>query len=217
MTACPANVAFGISLEEASIAMGSLATLVAGGIVAYKKVVRPILRHFHDRSQKVQEREAVIQGMVQKVNTIATDLQPNSGSSLRDVINGLKCSIEAIDYKLVLMGKVNEAMTQDGPAYFRCTPQGENTEVNRTYYRMLKCGKQELLGNGWRNFMAPMTSREEYDQEWKPAFQEGREVSFTINFLDTDGATVAADVHAYPIPGSDGQVIEYLGFVRPKK
>ena len=182
--------------------VGLVVTIITSVLILYTKVVKPLASHI----KAAQDREEQFSKVVNQVQAISHELVPNSGCSLRD-------AVDRIEYKLVIMERVSEAIQQDGKnAMFRCTPDGKNVDVNRTYCRLLKCSKQELMGFGWRNFLA--CSNGESDKEWKTAFKEGREVNFTINYTTSEGESILADVHAYPIQGLNGEeVVQYLGII----
>ena len=180
----------------------------------FTKGIKPVIAHANRVSSLMEDVEVVVKqhkemdfdSLVKDVRWIIADLRPNSGSSLRD-------AVDRIEERLVTMERTNEVMYQDGPiALFRCTPDGRNTDVNRTYCRFLKCTKEELLGYGWRNFIEDRLNQSG-DDVWKDPYAEGREVEFELNFRASDGTLVIFDAHAYPIKDKDENVIQYLGLL----
>ncbi len=214
-------VEYGLSLTVVATHVATVSGLVIGAGVIWAKVIMPIgvfvshhattVSHLLDNAKKVVEQHQNMDfaKLVEDVQFIIHDLKPNSGTSLRDVV-------DRIEIRLALVDRVNWALRQDGPVgIFRCDKQGKNIEVNRTYCRWLGVGADELLGHGWRRFLAAPSNRTDYDAEWAAAFDQGREVEFRIDLRSVDGETGRYDVHAYPITSHAGEVAEYLGVLRP--
>ena len=189
---------FEMGLKTVATDVGFAAAIIAGLGVIFEKFVKPFFCHVQN-----------VNALVRDIQIVVHDLKPNSGFSMRD-------AIDRIEAKVSLVDRINWAVRQDGPVgIFRCDADGRNLEVNRTYCRWLGVGADELLGHGWRRFLTAGSSREDYDQEWKAAFQQGREVEFRIDLRTVDGADSQYDVHAYPITTHAGDVSEYLGVLRP--
>ncbi len=212
------HLGFGYSLETISLKVGLVAGIVTGVAVIYTKAIKPALQHVHVVSKLLDDVREVVDShsgvdfdkLVEDVRWIISDLRPNSGSSLRD-------AVDRIEEKLIIMEKRDSAIHQDSPiALFRCTPQGKNMDVNRTFCRFLKCSKEELLDYGWRNFLGNSEDANQYQYFWDESSSQGREVSLQVDFRATDGASVGLEVHAYPITGKEGTVVEYLGMLYPR-
>lgn len=212
------HVGFDHSLESISVKVGLVAAIVSGVAVIYTKAVKPALQHVSVVSRLLDDVREVVDShknvdfdeLVEDVRWIISDLRPNSGSSLRD-------AVDRIEEKLIVMEKRDSAIHQDSPvALFRCTPQGKNMDVNRTFCRFLKCSKEELLDYGWRNFLSNSEDAKQYQHFWDESSSQGREVSLQVDFRATDGSSVGLEVHAYPITGKDGSVVEYLGMLYPR-
>jgi PAS domain-containing protein len=143
------------------------------------------------------------------VQVIKSDLHPNGGSSLRD-------AIDRIEVKVISAERISWAMNRDATTgIFKCTSEGKNLEVNRTYCRWLEASTEELLEFGWRKFLTGASAREGYDQEWKSAFKDGRELEFRIDFKTTSGVVKHFQVHTYPLHDKTGQAHQYLGVLTP--
>lgn len=187
-----------MSLKTVAADVGFVAAIIAGLGVIFEKFVKPFFFHIQN-----------VNALVKDIQVVVHDLKPNSGFSMRD-------AIDRIEAKVSLVDRVNWAIRQDGPVgIFRCDAKGCNIEVNRTYCRWLGVGADELMGHGWRRFLAGGSGAGDYDLEWKSAFQQGREIEFRIDLRTVDGTTGQYDVHAYPITTHAGEVVEYLGVLRP--
>jgi len=204
------------SLEAIAFETALVAGIITSVGVIYQKAIKPTIDHIHKVSGLMKDIEEVVEQhknldfptLVVDVRKIIADIKPNSGSSLRE-------AVDRIESRSIMMERTCEAFHQDGPvALFRCTTDGRNIDVNRTYCRLLKCTKEELTGYGWRNFLRASVDPS-YDDVWRPSFEEGREVEFSIEFKDSDGNPVDLDVHAYPISDTQGEIVQYLGLLYP--
>lgn len=194
--------------------LGALAGILTFALVFWKKVFIPFRRHLKSIKSLVSDVETIVElhhkidfaDMVGIVKTILSDLRPNGGTSLRD-------AVDRIEAKLIQMERVQGALRQDGPiGIYRCTTDGKNIEVNRTYARWLGCTEKDLLGFGWKNFIVT-NGDENPDDLWYVAFQEGREIEMRQTLQSVTGETFWCDIHAYPITDKEGNVIQYLGIL----
>lgn len=191
------------SLEVIATKLGVLAALVTSATIVWKKAIAPLLNKATDYFDKISS-------MIKDVEEIRREIKPNGGSSIKDAVN-------RIEARLINMEHVQSALRQDGPmGIFQCKTDGRNIDVNRTYCRLLKCTKEELLDFGWKNFISE-ESRESYEIDWKDAFEDGREISATLNFVSRDGEIINTDVRCYPITDISGEVVQYLGILTPNK
>ena len=134
-------------------------------------------------------------------------LLPEAGSLVAD--------IDQLRDKISREKHFAEAVFQDCPyGIFRCDIEGRNTHVNRTYARWLGVGKDELLGHKWRTFLVGNSTNEDYDEEWKHAFSQGREVEFSIELRTSSFKHRAFNIHAYPIFNHKNEVVEYVGLIK---
>lgn len=191
----------GWSLEIIAAKLGVITAIITSETILWKKAIGPLLSKTSDHFEKVSS-------MIKSVEEIRKEIRPNGGTSIKDAIN-------RIEARLINMEHVQSALRQDGPmGIFQCKVDGSNIDVNRTYSRILECTKEELIGFGWKNFLHEEV-KEAYDQGWKEAFQEGREISFPIKLKSRTGKIIEADVRAYPITDMSGEVVQYLGILTP--
>lgn len=181
--------------ESISKVIGSITAILGFLYGGYKFIIKPV---------------ALI---VQKTDIIYKEVTPNGGGSIKDYIKSIKDKTEKIEEKLILLSNLEKTFREDAPtAIFECRKDGFNTYVNRTYCKWMGASREDLLGFGWRNYLSSFSVRTDYDDEWKEAFNEGREVKFTITFKNKrSGKRFYCDVHAYPIKGISGEVEQYLG------
>lgn len=191
-------------LETAGKIVGSLTAIAGFGFAVWKYIIKPIVKHFET---------------VAKIDEIYKEVKPNGGSSIKDGIQRLEDTILSVDEKITIIQETQDAFREDGPVgVFECSVEGENSYVNRTYAKWLGASKSDLMGFGWKNYLASFSLKEDYDNEWKQAFQEGREVQFPIAFKKAStGEKFFCDIHAYPITNQEGVVEKYLGILYKEK
>lgn len=134
-------------------------------------------------------------------------LLPEAGSLVGD--------IDSLKAKLSRSEHFARAVFQDCPyGIFRCNIEGKNIEVNRTYCRWLGVGENELLGHKWRTFLVGESVHDNYDDEWREAFSQGREVEFSIELRTSSFKHLRFYIHAYPIFDHKNEVVEYVGLMK---
>lgn len=137
---------------------------------------------------------------------IEKELSPNGGGSVVD-------AIRRIESKMIVQESTDAAILMDyNIGIFRCDIYGKNTYVNRTYARMLKTGREDLMGHGWKNFLR-RDERERYAQVWSNAFADSREFEDVVEFQDSEKKTVKVIVHGYPLPDSNNKIVGFMGMV----
>lgn len=88
-------------------------------------------------------------------------------------------------------------LSDDGA--FQCTPAGSYTFVNLTFARMLGVGKADLLGNQWKNYIAPEDAAR-FLAANAAALAEHRPFNDRCHMVRSDGDRILVDVTMYPDP-----------------
>lgn len=133
-------------------------------------------------------------------------LSPNGGSSISD-------AIKRIEAHLVAREQFQYAIMQDtNLGYFKCSIDGKNEWVNRTFARFLGCGASELIGYGWKKFIRA-DELERYNGVLQQAFSDGCEFEDVVEFTDVQGRTVPLKISVSAMHGLKGEVIGYVGQV----
>jgi PAS domain S-box-containing protein len=148
---------------------------------------------------------------------MAKEMKPNGGSSLRDSVEGLKGSIDAILSTVVKLDQRQVAISQhNDKGIFESDQNGDFIFVNRAFCHITKRTPEEAYGRGWKVFICP-EEREAVTDEWYNCVKERRDFTMTFNYLLTDGSKVKVNCHAYVLKDAKAQVIGYMGFVVPTK
>lgn len=133
------------------------------------------------------------------VDFIAKELKPNSGTSLRDAVDGVKKSsqrtemiLQEIDQRLAsveLAQKVYIDIDSQVPI-FQTDVKGSLVWANKAFVNFVRIPLNELSGHGWQTIIE-QSERDKVRKEWDLAISENRvfEYCFRI-FIDNSAQTV---------------------------
>lgn len=172
------------------------ALVIWGTLKALKKwVTTPIKSHFDK-----------IHSVVEKIDKIEREFNPNSGGSLKDHISRL--SVELSEVK---QGQRAQMAYETNPV-FESDRDGHCIYANRAYLRMLGVGLEEVEGAGWKSFIHP-ESRELVFKEWEAAVRDQRDFKLTYKFLAADGHEICASCEAFAIKNDKKELLKYIGTI----
>lgn len=188
--------------ESSGVVAGALAAIWGIFKLAYKPTVAAIMatKEFY-------------------VNTkfLAKEMKPNGGSSLKDSVEGLKHSIDAILSTVVRLDQRQIAIANHSDkGIFEADLNGDTIFVNRAYCRICGRSPEEVLGKGWKSLVHP-EERDKVVEEWYSCVKERRDFIMAYKILRSDGTTIIVDSHAYVLRDLKGQTIGYMGFISPIK
>lgn len=132
---------------------------------------------------------------------ISSQLRPNGGTSLFDVVHALAAAQRARD-------------DRDQAALFWTDADGRVTHANRAYQQLTGKTAEELRGTGWVNCVA-VEERERVLDLWRDAVAEGRELDDRYLLRDARGELVGCAVHATRLLSAAGRLLGYYGELRP--
>ena len=137
---------------------------------------------------------------------VKKELTYNGGSSTLD-------AIRRIENRIIEQEYAQNALVLDSEnGFFRCSLDGQNKWVNRTYARYLGCGTSELLGFGWKRFIKTDELRR-YNNVWQDAFKDGCEFEDVVEFTDVDHKSIKLQIATCPIIDDKGKILSYVGTV----
>lgn len=169
------------------IAVGSL--IVTGGLWVVRMLLtgRKQVKGLFDR----------VDSLAKTVDTIADQFKPNGGSSLYDRIE----SISARQW--------NFAETLPQPI-FETDETGACTKANSGYMRLSERSLNELLGNGWENFIHP-DDRAKVFEDWQDAITRRRAFEGNFRVRSKSGKVYRVTAYATPITTPSGRLVAYVG------
>jgi PAS domain S-box-containing protein len=160
-----------------------------------------------------------IDGLDNRVKRVEEQVHTNSGGSMMDSVKRIECNLGELheDHRTLSMkfdlAEVRQGflMRAQGLAYFETDRTGANSYVSPQFYHdILGATEEELMGQGWRNFMDPHDI-EEFECEWVRAFQHRIRVEFDLPMLHAGGQKIWVRVILEPVGPEDPDM--FLGLV----
>ena len=143
-----------------------------------------------------------------QLDRIEDELKPNSGSSLRDVVDQIARKQSDFDAFLSASLNIHEE------AVFRTDAEGHVIFTNRAHQRLTGFSTGEAYGEGWVNYLAPY-ERDRMQKTWREVVATGRELNETITFIRPDGEEYDVRAHVYRERDKNGSIRGYLGIIYP--
>jgi len=166
----------------------------------YLTGVGTLNKRIHEVSEKLDNALRLNTETLAVVAKIRSELQPNGGSSLHDVVHSILAAQRARD-------------DRDDTSLFWTDAEGRMTHVNRAYLQLSGRTREELLGTGWVNVIAS-DDRYRITKLWRDAISEQRD--FDETFLVQDMTTNTQQIHARAtrLLGTGGRLLGYYGELR---
>lgn len=180
------------------------APAIMAGLLGWWAIRRKQLKAWREaRKARKEAFDAMIAGWPEHCRTVACiskEVSPDGGGSLADAVRRTETSLRDMgdavgEIRGVL--RTQSDMSDDGE--FQCTPAGINTFVNLPYARLLGVGTDDLLGNQWKNFIAPEEATA-FLAANAAALAEHRPFNGRCYMVRSDGDRVLVDVTMYPDP-----------------
>jgi len=180
-------------LANLPIYVGALSAIFGVLVFIHKKLVKPAIKALEHYCR-----------MSNKVDMIASEMVPNGGHSLKDIVH-------RIEKEVMLSSERYKAIMADSTsAIFETDKSGRCVWVNRTYAKVTQRMPAELMGHGWVNAIA-IKDREQLVENWEKAVRQDRELIQTFSFQTPTGELIPATVHSYKMVGRDNDTLGYLG------
>jgi PAS domain S-box-containing protein len=157
-----------------------------------------------------------------QIARIGTELSPNSGTSLYDVIHNVAIGITSVRTDIDRMekvvtiqsGVVHQLCTELGVAIFH-TDRYTNCQWASPEWCVLSgMAVTEAIGQGWRSAIDPR-DRERVDTEWDRCTESACLFRGEFRFLRPDGMSVWVSCRATPVKSADGNLASMIAGCRP--
>jgi PAS domain S-box-containing protein len=169
-------------LEFLTVYLKEVSTIIvsAGIVLAFIKNVSSKIKPYKDIGEKISNIE-------KKMEYVHKELSYNSGTSIKDKI----CKIQETSNKNIqlvnsVLCKQRWLLDNKPEPIFETDDKGLFTWVNESFIRLVKRGKDDLLGSKWKIII----SEEERDscyKHWEEAIEEKRNFEQTIFITDKKG------------------------------
>lgn len=171
------------------------------------KVISSLLYPFMGTARKLKELQDKHEEIASKMNFIVEQLSPNSGSSLRDVINRLEASQAIYEAKLMQYLESKQAIM------FETSAEGLYLWVSKAYEDLTGRSESELRNWGW-TLSVDAEDIALVRSEWYVAIDQKRVFEKTYKIRNVDGHLVNCYCRAVPTI-LNGKVIGWVGSIQP--
>ncbi len=150
---------------------------------------------------------------IKKIAKIVEELQPNSGKSLFDKVSATKDSVDRIDSRLdKIERRQRAAFSFDSKAWFETNSMGDCVWSSRGYLKLLEATHEDVLGEGWRNYI-DFEDRDRVYKTWDDCVKQGRDFREIFRYRTSDGKKKCVFCEAFVQKNPEGKVTGFLGCV----
>ena len=183
---------------------------IVGAFMACVTVGTFLFKYWRRIKKARHERERKNTEMADKIHVIFSELKPNHGGSLKDKVNKIEFELnentkatkettslvkEHTEMLKVLQSRQQWILDMQDTPIFENDSNGMCTWVNDAYANLVCRDKQELMGNGWRNFIH-QDDRERVIDEWERAVREQRSSQSSFRMISRHNGRIY-DVECY--------------------
>lgn len=154
-----------------------------GGVTIHEKVITPYMmrrkeskRLFEASNKRMEDRFGMIDKLATDIDFIKAELSPNSGKSMKDVLNKNATDLLMIGQNVKVMRYRQKFAFRvlDTPMFW-CDIFGYATAVNNKLIELYGAESEEqMLGHGWANFIAH-EDRDRALKEWNESVNHNKE------------------------------------------
>lgn len=181
------------------------ATITAIGTIGafvFAWVIKPFRNAYADHQRHMGQ-----------LNAIYKEVKPENGPSMKDKFEQMQSQLANVQGSVNKIDRRQRALlTHDGQPVFEADSSGRCTWVNRAYLRMLNATHEEVMMNGWKNFIFPL-DRELVSDEWSSAVGDKREFKLTFRYQTADGEIICCTCDALAIKEDSGELSGYVGII----
>jgi PAS domain S-box-containing protein len=168
-----------------------------------------------------------LEGLEGTLEYVEKELKPNSGGSIKDIVNDVKKSVQAIEsthmdtQKLISLAldKLDQRqriMLNDHECgIFETDADGLCVWINKRYSELTGRSFDEMRGYGWTATIHD-EDRERIQENWNSAMHSHSYFEYTYRFRKPTGEELRVSCKASPIR-SNGKLLGYMGVVCPIK
>ena len=198
-----------------SIDLTQIILAAAGGLGGLALWGRKRLRTVVEWRKRRTARRKAVRELPERVADIAEALAAMSerGQKMLDMLSSHSQTLQDQNKVLGTIGAmVHGEMELDPTPRFICDNDGRNLNVNTAYARLVGCGRDELLGFGYKRFI-PSNINPGYIEEFDSASKQHRSFERSLRILRPDGTEVLVNVRIVPHPENEPPAHYWVGVV----
>lgn len=169
---------------------GVIGATISGLVIFWKRVIKPMFIQY----QYAQE-------MLNKINLIVSELTPNGGGSIKDIITRIESR------QMIVESRTRALLIDSESGMWESDEEGQCIWWNRTLENM---HGREPTGMNWVAAVTP-EQRENVLKEWEQSVRLKREFYMKITYQRQDGTQTPCVVKAYPLLDAKKQVRGWVG------
>lgn len=170
---------------------------IAGIFTAIGTIGTFAVKYWNKLKKARLEKEKQQKEMSDRINVIFKELTPNHGSSLTDKVNKIKDELqentkftkENGEALKILQARQQWVLDMQNTPIFESDKNGLCTWVNDAYANLVCNDKEQLFGNGWKNFIH-QDDREQIIEEWERAVKEQRNSQSSYRMVSKCGTHI---------------------------
>lgn len=173
--------------------------------------------HRREEAKKALERELAERDQTRKmVAELHKRIMPNGGSSLDDKVSRMHDDVREIRRAVRQAGvRSNVSSEMLAIGHVKADAQGRWIEVDSTVQKMIRRGRDELLGRGWLSAVC-RGDRERVTRIWDRHMMDQSPMHQIFAFKEPDGTIVPVEFRAAAINGEDLKTVESWHIVMRK-
>lgn len=143
---------------------------------------------------------AAFPSLIEDVGRVKSEVEYNGGGSNKDMLRKIVLSVDYL-------------MADRRVADFSSDDQGAITRVSSLAVEVLRCQREELLGYGWKSFIAP-GQIEHVSAAWASIVRDGRSARIDDVTVMVEEEPKVIDIEAVALKDSSGRFAGHQVFVR---
>jgi len=198
-------VLLALAIERVSWLAGGLA--VGYGFLRRNEWILPMTRRFGGWVlQRLPGHETQ-----RKLDMVVSQLYPNGGGSLFDLMKRNEQSLGQIRRHLAIVEAQSHAMRDSaGMLAYTTNAQGVHVQSSRPLLQLVGMGSEDATGLGWKNCIAP-GDLQHYAENWASAVADGRDFLCDVRLRNVrSGQLIPVRVMA-DVVRVDGAVVGWMG------
>lgn len=210
------ETAWWIALKAMGVIAGTMTFVASTNRWVVKPIHRQVVRvrRALDTADRISDgnRMHQIAEALQMIETIAAELRPNGGASIRDQLDRIERDLRAEKSARRAMAHAFDI------GLFETGAKGNCVWVNREFCEMTGLTERETDGTGWFNAI-DITHRAEALEEWDDVVRRCRQFNMTLPLKHPKTGHIRyAQIEAWPAFEPSREVVQgYYGVVRVKQ